>query len=146
MKKFIVFFLTITFLISCNTQKAFSEFDFSYSKTGGYDPTYENLLIKGNKVYYSHESKESKTKKRFKLSDADVQNIEKVLTENQFRKIIEDRKKIYDRASVTITVKKGENSGSKSDASLIMSVDQKKWENIVEVFQKIIDKNVNNTK
>ncbi|KQS91368.1 hypothetical protein [Chryseobacterium sp. Leaf394] len=146
MKKFTAFFLIITFLISCNTQKAFSEFDYSYSKTGGYAPMYENLLIKGNKVYYSLDSNEKKAKKRFKLSDADLQNVEKVLADNQFRKIMEDRKKIYDRASVTVTIKKGDNAGSKSDASLIMAVDQKKWENIVEVFQKIIDNNVNNTK
>lgn len=107
---------------------------------------YENLLIKGNKVKYSLESNGKKTNKKFNISDAEIQNIDKVLGENQFRKIIEDRKKIYDRASVTITVHKGENSGSKSDASLIMAVDQRKWENIVEVFQKIIDNNVNNTK
>lgn len=107
---------------------------------------YENLLIKDNKVYYSLDANGKKTKKKFKISDAEIQNIDKVLAENQFRKIIEDRKKIYDRASVIITVKKGDNTGSKSDASLIMAVDQSKWENIVEVFQKIIDNNVNNTK
>lgn len=146
MKKLAAFFLILTFLISCNTQKAFSEFDFSYAKAGGYAPMYENLLIKDNKVFYSLESNGKKTRKKFKISNAELQNIDKVLSENQFRKIIEDRKKIYDRASVTITVKKGKNSGSKSDASLIMAVDQKKWENIVEVFQKIIDNNVNNTK
>ncbi|PQA93373.1 hypothetical protein SAMN05421796_105161 [Chryseobacterium piscicola] len=146
MKKILSVLLILTFLISCNTQKAFSEFDFSYSKSGGHMPTYENLLIKDNKVYYSIHSQDKKTKKRFKISEAEAQSVEKTLSDNQFRKIIEDRKKIYDRASVTITVNKGQNTGSKSDASLIMAVDQRKWENIVEVFQKIIDNNVNNTK
>lgn len=146
MKKIFSVFLILTFLISCNSQKAFSEFDFSYSKSGGKLSVYENLLIKDNKVYYSLESNGKKTRKKFKITDAELQNIDKVLGENQFRKIIEDRKKIYDRPSVIITVKKGENSGSKTDASLIMAVDQTKWENVVEVFQKIIDNNVNNTK
>lgn len=146
MKKIFSVFLILTFLISCNTQKAFSEFDFSYSKSGGKLSVYENLLIKDNKVYYSLESNGKKNRKKFKITDAELQNINKVLSENQFRRIIEDRKKIYDRPSVIITVKKGDNSGSKTDASLIMAVDQKKWENVVEVFQKIIDNNVNNTK
>ncbi|WP_312077235.1 hypothetical protein [Chryseobacterium sp.] len=146
MKKLLSVFLILTFLISCNTQKGFSEFDYSYSKTGGKISAYENLLIKENNVTYSLESKERKVKKKFKISDAELQNIDKVLSENQFRKIIEDRKKIYDKPAVIITVKKGDNSGSKTDASLIMAVDQTKWENVVEVFQKIIDNNVNNKK
>ena len=146
MKKILSIFLIITILISCNSQKAFSEFDYSYSKSESAVSRYENLLIKGNSVLYSLESKDKKTKKKFKISDTELQNIEKVLSENQFRKILEDRKKVYNKPSIILTVKKGENSGSKTDASLIMAVDQVKWENSVEVFQKIIDNNVNNTK
>lgn len=146
MKKLLSIFLIITILISCNSQKAFSEFDYSYSKSESSASRYENLLIKGNNVLYSLESKDKKTKKKFKISDADLQNISTILDENQFRKILEDRKKIYNKPTTIITVKKGENSGSKTDASLIMAVDQTKWENVVEVFQKIIDNNVNNTK
>ena len=90
MKKILSIFLIITILISCNSQKAFSEFDYSYSKSESAVSRYENLLIKGNNVLYSLESKDKKTKKKFKISDTELQNIEKVLSENQFRKILEE--------------------------------------------------------
>lgn len=35
--------------------------------------------------------------------------------------------------------KKGNNSASKSDASLIMSEDKARWEAVVNVFQEIIN-------
>jgi len=44
--------------------------------------------------------------------------------------------------ATAIIVKKGANSGSKSDASLIREKDQDRWNNVVAVFENIIKTNV----
>lgn len=140
MKNFIlVFFILI--LTGCNTQKKFSDFDYSYSRSGGYAPIYENLLIKGTTVTYSFEGQEKNIKKTFKISAQDLQKIENALTENNFRTIQEDYKKVYDNISVAINVKKGQNSANKSDASFIMKKDQERWNAVVAVFHDIINAN-----
>ena len=76
------------------------------------------------------------------LSEADLKNIENTLTENKFRKIQEDYKKLYDNISVEINVKKGNNTGSKTDASLIMPKSRAHWDKIVSAFQQVIDSNI----
>jgi len=63
MKKILGVFLIILIAISCNSQKIYSDFDISYSKSGGYAPSYENLLIKGNDVHYSFEGQGKKNQK-----------------------------------------------------------------------------------
>lgn len=141
MKKLIFVFLIII-LAGCTSQNKYSDFDYSFARSGGYAPIYENLLIKGNKVHYSFEGHGKNIKKDFKLTTQDLKNIENVLTENQFRRIQEDYNKLYDNVSVKINVKKGNNTGSKSDASYIMKEDQQRWENIVTVFQQLIDRNI----
>lgn len=141
MKKLIFVFLIII-LAGCTSQNKYSDFDYSFARSGGYAPIYENLLIKGNKVHYSFEGHGKNIKKDFKLTTQDLKDIENVLTENQFRRIQEDYNKLYDNVSVKINVKKGNNTGSKSDASYIMKEDQQRWENIVSVFQQLIDRNI----
>ena len=141
MKKLIVVFLIII-LAGCTSQNKYSDFDYSFARSGGYAPIYENLLIKGNKVHYSFEGHGKNIKKDFKLTTQDLKDIENVLTENRFRRIQEDYNKLYDNVSVKINVKKGNNTGSKSDASYIMKEDQQRWENIVTVFQQLIDRNI----
>lgn len=141
MKKLFLLFL-ISILAGCNSQKKYSDFDYSFAKSGGIAPVYENLLIKGNKAHYSFEGQGKKIQKKFIISDADLKKIENTLAEIQFRKIREDYKKIYDAVSVEINIKKGNNSGSKSDASLIMTKDQPRWDRIVVVFQQLIDSNI----
>lgn len=141
MKKLIFVFLIII-LAGCTSQNKYSDFDYSFARSGGYAPIYENLLIKGNKVHYSFEGHGKNIKKDFKLTTQDLKDIENVLTENQFRRIQEDYNKLYDNVSVKINVKKGNNTGSKSDASYIMKEDQQRWENIVTVFQQLIDRNI----
>ena len=131
--------------VSCNSQKAYSDFDISYSKSGGYAPIYENLLIKGNDVQYSFEGQQKKFKTTFKLSNEEIQNLNQILTKNNFRHIVEDHKKIYDRIAVSINVKNGENSANKTDASMILPQSKKNWDEIVNAFQDIISKNVKNT-
>ena len=141
MKKVLFVFL-IMILAGCNSQKKYSDFDYSFARSGGISPIYENLLIKGNKVHYSFEGNGKNIKKDFMLSEADLKNIENTLTENKFRKIQEDYKKLYDNISVEINVKKGNNTGSKTDASLIMPKSRAHWDKIVSAFQQVIDSNI----
>jgi hypothetical protein len=141
MKKALFVFL-IMILAGCNSQKKYSDFDYSFARSGGISPIYENLLIKGNKVHYSFEGNGKNIKKDFTLSEADLKNIENTLTENKFRKIQEDYKKLYDNISVEINVKKGNNTGSKTDASLIMPKSRAHWDKIVSAFQQVIDSNI----
>lgn len=145
MKKVIFVFL-ILILSACTTntnQKKYSDFDYSFARSGGLSPIYENLLIKGNKAHYSFEGQGKNIKKNFDLTNDDLKNIEKVLTQNKFTRIQEDYRKLYDNISVEINVKKGSNAGSKSDASLIMEKNKDHWEKIVNTFQQVIDSNVN---
>lgn len=144
MKKVIFVFLTLI-LSACATstnQKKYSDFDYSFARSGGLSPIYENLLIKGNKAHYSFEGQGKNIKKDFTLTNDDLKNIENVLTQNKFRRIQEDYKKLYDKVSVEITVKKGSNAGSKTDASLIMEKNKEDWEKIVNTFQEVINTNV----
>lgn len=141
MKKLIFVFL-IMILAGCNSQIKYSDFDYSYARSGGISPIYENLLIKGNKAHYAFEGQGKINKKDFTLADQDLKNIEKVLTENNFNMIQEDYNKLYDNISVEINIKKGNNTGSKSDAAYIMKKDQQRWDNVVHVFEQLIDQNV----
>ena len=145
MKKLFVLFI-LAVLASCNANKKYSDFDYSFARHGGYAPIYENLWIKGNTAHYSFEGEGKKMKKDFKVSGEELKNIEDALTKNSFRTIREDFKKVYDYRSTSINVKKGPNSGSKSDASFIMENDRPRWNNIVNVFQQIIDSNVDSSK
>ena len=145
MKKVIFVFL-ILILSACTTntnQKKYSDFDYSFARSGGLSPIYENLLIKGNKAHYSFEGQGKNIKKNFELTNDDLKNIEKVLNQNKFTRIQEDYRKLYDNISVEINVKKGSNAGSKSDASLIMEKNKDHWDKIVNTFQQVIDSNVN---
>ena len=142
MNKILGILFAIIVLVSCNSQKVYSDFDISYSKSGGYAPVYENLLIKGNNVHYSFEGQGKKYKQDFKISDEDLKKLDQVLSQNNFRRIQEDRKKIYDKISTSINIKKGPNEGNKSDASMIIPNYQTNWNNILEAFQQIINTNV----
>ncbi|CAI8702758.1 hypothetical protein [Chryseobacterium sp. IT-36CA2] len=142
MNKILGILFAIIVLVSCNSQKVYSDFDISYSKSGGFAPVYENMLIKGNNAHYSFEGQGKKYKQDFKISDEDLNKLDQVLSQNNFRKIQEDRKKLYDNISTSINIKKGPNEGSKTDASLITSNYQNNWNTILEAFQQIINTNV----
>ena len=144
MKKILGVFLIMITILSCNSQKVYQDFDISYSKSGGYAPTYENLLIKGNDVNYSFEGQGKKIKKSFKVSNEDLKNLEETLSKNNFRKIQEDHKKVYDNVTTLINIKKGVNEGSKNDGSMIMPNYKTNWENITAEFQKLINNNLKN--
>ena len=144
MKKIIAIFVFVI-LAACNSQKKYSDFDYSYSRSGGLAPIYENLLIKGNSVHYSFEGQGKNIKKDFKITTEERKKIENVLSQNNFRMIREDYQKVYDNISTSINVKIGNQSGSQSDASLIMEGDQKRWNNVTAVFQEIINNKINVT-
>ena len=145
MKKAIFVFL-IMILAGCassSNQKKYSDFDYSFARSGGLSPIYENLLIKGNKAHYSFEGHGKNIKKDFTITNDDLKNIENTLTQNKFTRIQEDYRKLYDNISVEINVKRGSNAGSKTDASLIMEKNKDQWEKIVNTFQQVIDSKVN---
>ena len=145
MKKLIFVFL-ILILAGCassTNQQKYSDFDYSFARSGGLSPIYENLLIKGKKAHYSFEGHGKNIKKDFTLSNEDLKNIETTLTQNKFTRIQEDYRKLYDNISVEITVKKGSNAGSKTDAALIMEKNKDDWERVVSAFQQVINSNVN---
>ncbi|MCT2561136.1 hypothetical protein [Chryseobacterium herbae] len=142
MNKILGILFAVIVLVSCNSQKVYSDFDISYSKSGGFAPAYENLLIKGNNAHYSFEGQGKKYKQDFKISDEDLKKLDQVLSQNNFRRIQEDRKKLYDNVSISINIKKGLNEGSKTDASMIMPNFTTNWNNILNAFQEIINNNV----
>jgi hypothetical protein len=146
MNRIIGILFAIIVLVSCNSQKVYSDFDISYSKSGGFAPIYENLLIKGNNAHYSFEGQGKKFKQDFKISNEDLKNLDNILSQNNFRKIQEDHKKVYDNVATTINVKNGPNEGSKNDASLILPNYKTNWTNITNAFQEIINNNVKNSK
>jgi hypothetical protein len=67
MKRILGILFAIIVLVSCNSQKVYSDFDISYSKSGGFAPIYENLLIKGNTAHYSFEGQGKNTGRILKL-------------------------------------------------------------------------------
>jgi hypothetical protein len=140
MKRFVAFYFLVL-LTACTSQNKYSDFDYSYSRSGGYAPIpiYENLWIKGNTPQYSFEGEGKKVKKEFKIFSEDLQKIENTLNQQNFRTIQEDYKKVYDHTSISINTKKGNNSASKSDASFIISEDKARWEAVVKAFQEIIN-------
>lgn len=142
MKRIIGILFAIIVLVSCNSQKIYSNFDISYSKSGGYAPVYENLLIKDYTAHYSFEGEGKKIKQDFKVSDEDLKKLNNVLSQNNFRRIQEDHKKLYDNVTTSINVKKGPNEGSKTDASLVMPNFKTNWTNITNAFQELINNNV----
>ncbi|UOE40269.1 hypothetical protein MTP09_10135 [Chryseobacterium suipulveris] len=145
MKKIIALFVFAVLLVSCNSHKKYSDFDYSFSRSGGYAPTYENFLIKGNNAHYSFEGQGKNIKKDFKVTNEEIGRIEKALTDNKFRTIREDLKKVYDNVTTSINVKVGNNSGSKNDGSFIMENDRQRWENIVNTFRQLIDSKIGST-
>ncbi len=145
MKKLIILFLAVI-LSSCNSQKKYSDFDYSYTRSGGFAPIYENFLIKGNKAHYSFEGQGKNIKKDFKISNEEIKKLEEVLTANNFRMIEEDHKKLYDYIGTRIKVSNGPNAASKSDASYIMPKHQQKWDNVAKAFRELLDSKINTTK
>lgn len=139
--KNLVLALLMVILAACNSQSKYTDYDYSFSRSGGNKPFYENLWIKGNTATYSLEKDGKKVENKFTLSEESLKNIQNILKENNFRMIEEDHQKVYDNITTIIVVKKGDNSASKSNASFIMKKDQQRWEKVVETFRNIIEAN-----
>ncbi len=132
----------ILILSACNSSKKYSDFDFSYSRNGGYARIYENLFIKDHRAFYEFQQNNKKYKLNFVISSHDLEKIELAAQENNFRMISEDHKKLYDNITTTINIKKGNFSGIKTDASEILPSDLQRWQNMTSVFRLIIENNV----
>ena len=139
--KNLVLALLMVILAACNSQSKYTDYDYSFSRSGGNKPFYENLWIKGNTATYSLEKDGKKVENKFTLSEESLKNIQNILKENNFRMIEEDHQKVYDNITTIIVVKKGDNSASKSNASFIMKKDKQRWEKVVETFRNIIEAN-----
>ena len=93
MKKLTFIFLLLI-LVSCKTQNKYSDFDYSYSRSGGFAPIYENLLIKGNNVHYSFEGQNKKFEKDFELSNDELQEL--LVSRMQHARDIEAERKVLE--------------------------------------------------
>lgn len=144
MKNFLFVLIAVLFT-ACASHRMVSDFDYSYARSGGLSPVYENLYIKGNQAHYAFESQNKKFKKQFKLSPEELSHIQTAVADSKFRMIREDYKKQYDHISTIIKVSHGDNSGVKTDAAQIMEGDRERWERVDAVFKNIIAAHVEKT-
>lgn len=138
MKKLIALFL-ITLLVSCNSHKVFENYELSYSRSGGFAPIYENVLIKGNTVNYFYEAQGKKYSKKATITNAEKQKLYDALKSNDLKTIREDIKKVYDNITTTVKVKSPEGNYFKNDGSFIVPEHQQRWNNIVQTFEAFVN-------
>ncbi|MDO5615713.1 MAG: hypothetical protein Q4G16_05960 [Cruoricaptor ignavus] len=138
MKKLIGLF-SIIFLFSCNSQKAFQDYEYSYAKSGGKISAYENVLIKGNTLRYFYEKPEEKRKAKINISAEEKQKLKDAIHQNDLKNIREDYKKIYDNVTKTIKVKDANQNIFKNNGSGITKEHQQRWDNIVTEFENLIN-------
>lgn len=137
MKNWIVFLLILA-LASCNSQKKYSDFQISYSRSGGMNPIYENMLIKGKKINYSFEGQGEKYTKKANISTAEKQKLYDVAKINDLKNIQDDVLKLYDNITTTIKIKGNGFDIFKNDGSGIRPGYETKWQNIVNEFEALI--------
>lgn len=138
MKKLIALFL-ITILASCNSHKVFENYELSYSRSGGYAPIYENMLIKGNTVNYFFEGQGKKYSKKGTITNAEKQKLYDAVKKNDLKTILEDIKKVYDNITTTVKIKSPEGNYFKNDGSFIIPEHQQRWNNIRNEFENFIN-------
>lgn len=134
--KNIALILLILILNACQSQKVFENYELSYSKSGGYAPVYENLLIKNNTATYFFEGHGKKYSEKISLSDTEMKLLYEAIEQNNLRQIREDHKKMYDYITTTIKIKK--DNIIKNDGSGIFPQDQQRWNNVVNAFEELI--------
>lgn len=142
MKKLIVLFFAML-LVSCNSHKVFTNYDLSYSRSGGYAPIYENLLINGSTANYFYEAQGKKYSKRVNITNAEKQKLYDAINKNDMKSIREDIKKVYDNITTTVKMKRNGDEIFKDDGSFIVPEHQQRWDNIVAEFENfIVSKNL----
>lgn len=131
-------FIGILFLLTaCTSRPDFEHYEYSYSRSGGLAPTYENLFISGLRGQYFFEGQNRKYSRILKLTKEEQHRIAAAIKNNRLHTIQEDYKKLYDFAATTIKVKS--SNTLKTDGSGIMPQDQQRWQRVVDVFEKIIN-------
>lgn len=133
----LVLLLALLLFGGCASKPDFENYEYSYSRSGGLAPTYENLFITGQNGQYFFEGQNQKYSRTLKLTKVEQNAIAAAVRNNQFHTVREDHQKLYDFVSTTIKVKS--SSIRKTDGSGIMPPDQKRWQNVVDVFEKIIN-------
>ena len=139
MKKFIVLLVILALTVSCTSNKVFENYELSYSRSGGYAPLYENVLIKGKTVNYFFEGHGKKYNTKATLSEAEKLTLYKAIKDNNMKFIQEDHLKMYDNITTTIKMKNGGESIYKNDGSGIKEEDHQKWNNIATAFENFIN-------
>lgn len=136
MKRFTVL-LTLIILTGCASKPDFENYEYSYSKSGGLAPTYENLFLAGREGQYFYEGQNRKYSKSLKLTRAEQNTLATAIASNRLQTVREDYKKFYDFVATTIKVKNP--NIRKTNGSGIMPQDQQRWQNVVDAFEKIIN-------
>lgn len=139
MKKIIALLLMTVVLASCSSQKVFEDYELSYSRSGGYDPIYENFLIKGNTANYFYETQSNKYRKKVSLSKEEKQKLYDVIKNNDLKNIREDIKKVYDNITTTVKVRNATEQTFKNDGSFIVPAHQQRWNSVVAEFENLIN-------
>ncbi len=137
MKKFILILLIGT-LYSCTNQSVFEQYELSYSRSGGYAPIYENLLIEGNTANFYSEAPGKKYNTKAVISNQEKAAIFKSIQTNDLKSIREDYKKVYDNITTTVKVKTPNDKIFKDDGSFITPEHQERWNGIISVFEAYI--------
>lgn len=139
MKKILSLFTFALLLMSCGTSKDFTDYELSYSRSGGLSPVYENFVISGNNAKFYYEGRAQKYSTQTRISAREKAALYSILEDSRIAFIREDHRKIYDGITTTVKVKKDQII--KSDGSGIMPQDAARWENIVNAFENLITKN-----
>lgn len=138
MKK-LLFFTLLILLVGCqNKRSIFEQYEISYSRSGGYAPIYENLLIKENTAYFFYEGRGSKYEQKVKISPSEKNQLLSALEKNNISGIRADNKKVYDNITTTVKLKRADTSIFKDDGSFIIPEHQARWANITSAFESFI--------
>lgn len=137
MKKLLLILL-IGCLYSCTNQSVFEHYELSYSRSGGYAPIYENLLIEGNTARFYFEGQNQKYNKKTSISNDEKALILKAIETSKLKEIREDYKKVYDNITTTIKVKTPNEKLFKDDGSFIIPEHQARWNSIIQAFESFI--------
>lgn len=138
--KYLFTLLCALLVLSCTSRDLYRDYDISFSRSGGLSPVYENFLINGKEAHYSIEGQGKNFKKNFRITAAELSDLQAILKENNFRHIQTDHRKLYDHITTSITVKTGSESAVKNDGSGIQPADQQRWENITRAFEGLAEK------
>lgn len=138
MKK-IVFFVVLFIMASCTRSSIFEQYELSYSRSGGFAPIYENLLIRNNTAYYFFEGSGKKFNKKAQISQEEKSKLYDAINDNELAQIREDYKKVFDNITTTVKVKNASQKIFKDDGSFIVPEHQSRWQAVTGAFESFIE-------